>query len=146
MPDGWLLETEAAPNEFTVTTTEPKDNGTVFIVSVDLQGKVPVQDFIAIMEDELEGELSFMKMHEGKEIPSGPMDASSAEPQMVYREYRGRYYGFKMRTLAGYAVDGNFGYCVAGIYAESDKEMEEIIYQAMKSLRLNPEEGKHVHH
>jgi hypothetical protein len=61
MPDGWALETEEMPDEFTVTATEPKDNGTVFVISVDLQCEVPVQDFIAIMEDELAKELSFIK-------------------------------------------------------------------------------------
>jgi hypothetical protein len=137
MPDGWALETEETPGELTVTATEPKDNGTVFVISVDLPGAVPVRDFIAIMEDELAKELSFMKMHEGKEISPGSGDRPGARPLTAYREYRGRYYGFKMKTLAGYAVSGNRGYCIAGVFAEADKDMEELIKQSMDSFRLD---------
>jgi NADH:ubiquinone oxidoreductase subunit 2 (subunit N) len=43
-----------------------------------------------------------------------------------------------MKTLAGYAVVGNCGYCIAGVYAESDAEMEKVIFCCMESFFLDP--------
>jgi hypothetical protein len=138
MPEGWLLETEEMPDEITVTATEPKDNGTVFVISVDLPGVVPVQDFIGIMEDELAKELSFMNMKEGKAVAEAPAGQAGEQPRMVYRKYGGRYYGFKMKALIGYTVTGNYGYCVVGVYADSDKDTERAVSRSIGSFALAP--------
>jgi hypothetical protein len=80
-----------------------------------------------------------MKMHEGEETSLGSGARPDARLRMAYCEYRGRYYGSKMKTLAGYVVVGNFGYCIVGVYAESNEEMEKVIWQCMESFERRPD-------
>jgi hypothetical protein len=75
-------------------------------------------------------------MHEGKETSMGSGGRPGVRPRMARRKYRGRYYGFKMKTLTGYVVAGNFGYCIVGVYAESNEEMEKIICAFMESFKF----------
>lgn len=129
IPDGWIVEEENTPDTLAVSAKEPKFNGIVIAILVDLQGEYPVHDFISATEDEFSKELPYIRMNEGKEIPNPFGDQSETQLPMVYREYRGDYQDTKMKALAGYAVKGKYGYSVVGVHAESDR--------GMKSFRLN---------
>lgn len=134
----WVFEKDKARDSITVSVYNEQNGGVVMAIAADLSGEYPVQDFIKAIEDELFGELPFLK-GSIKNIPYRFCNQLADNPKKsMCREYGDK----EMAGRVYYTIKGYIGYAAVGVYQKSDMDMKRLIQECIESFETeSPKTG-----
>lgn len=124
IPDGRLVEIEA-----------PHDRASLNWVSVTLDDKYPMAEYIQVMEKEIAQYIDFVKHENGRPIPMETDEVLGCT--MTFREYSGEIDNAPLRVVVGYATKNKQGLLLVGIHGEGDALMKDVVKECMESLELD---------